>query len=85
MLFSLKDKKLYIGFTEDLKSRLSRHANGEVVATKFRRPLKLIHYQYFIDKEEAKKREVFLKSGFGRNQIKESLRKTLLNLGYKKL
>lgn len=82
VLFSLKDKKLYIGFTTDLKLRLSKHAKGEVIATKFRRPLKLIHYQYFIDKEEAKKQEVFLKSGYGRKQLKEALKRTLLMLGY---
>ena len=85
ILFSLKDKQLYIGFTTDLKSRLSEHAKGKVSATKYRRPLKLIHYQYFIDKEEAKKREVFLKSGFGRNQLKESLKRTLTQFGYNNL
>ena len=85
VLFSLKDKRLYIGFTTDLKSRLSEHAKGEVNSTKYRRPLKLIHYQYFTDREEAKKKEVFLKSGFGRDQLKESLKKTLTKLGYKSL
>ena len=85
VLFSLRDKRLYIGFTTNLKNRLSEHANGKVTATKYPKPPKLIHYQYFIDKEEAKKREVFLKSGFGRNQLKESLKKTLTKLGYKNL
>jgi len=76
-LFSLKDKKLYAGFTTDLKDRLSRHARGEVRSTVNRRPLKLIHYEYFVNEEDAKAREVFLKSGFGRNNLKQALKRTL--------
>lgn len=85
ILLSLKDKRFYIGFTSDLKNRLSEHAKGRVSSTKNRRPLKLIHYEYFIDKADAKAREVFLKSGFGRNQLKESLKRTLEKLGYNNL
>lgn len=82
ILFSLKDKRFYIGFTEDLKRRLTEHATGLVSSTKARRPLKLIHYEYFINKADAKTREVFLKSGFGRSQLKKSLKRTLAELGY---
>jgi len=64
---------------------LSEHAKGKVRSTKDRRPLKLIHYEYFIDKADAKAREVFLKSGFGRNQLKEALKRTLVKLGYNNL
>ncbi len=85
VLLSIKDKKFYIGFTSDLKNRLSEHAKGKVRSTKNRRPLKLIHYEYFIDKADAKAREVFLKSGFGRNQLKEALKRTLTALGYNNL
>lgn len=77
ILFSLKDKKLYTGFTTDLRNRLSEHANGLVRSTKDRRSLKLIHYEYFINEKDAKAREVFLKSGFGRNQLKLALKDTL--------
>lgn len=80
ILFSLKDNGLYIGFTTDLKNRLILHAKGEVTATKFRTPLKLIHYEYFINLEDAKAREKFLKSGFGRKQLKEALKRTLKNI-----
>lgn len=78
ILLSLKDNKLYTGFTTNLKNRLQQHAHGEVESTKDRRPLKLIHYEYFINKDDAKAREVFLKSGFGRNQMKQALKRTLL-------
>ena len=79
VLFSLKDKKLYIGYTLDLKKRLSEHAKGVSRATKYRRPLKLIHYEYFVNKEDAKAREIFLKSGFGRKQLNQSMKRTLQN------
>ncbi len=77
ILFSLKDKGLYIGFTTNLRSRLSYHARGEVRSTINRRPLKLIHYEYFINEEDAKSREIFLKSGFGRDNMKKALQRTL--------
>ena len=78
ILLSKRDDKLYIGYTNNLKRRLSQHARGEVSSTKNRRPLKLIHYEYFINEVDAKAREIFLKSGAGHTQIKDKLRKTLL-------
>jgi len=63
ILFSYKDKKLYTGYTTNLRNRLSQHARGEVRSTANRRPLKLIHYEYFINEGDAKACEVFLKSG----------------------
>lgn len=77
VLYSSQDDKFYTGFTKDLKNRLSRHARGEVKSTMNRRPLKLIHYEYFISEKDARAREVFLKSGFGRNQLKKALKRTL--------
>ncbi|MCL5438779.1 MAG: GIY-YIG nuclease family protein [Patescibacteria group bacterium] len=76
-LISLKDKKFYTGYTADLKDRLLRHARGEVSSTANRRPLKLVHYEYFINEKDAKAREVFLKSGFGRDNLKKALKRTL--------
>jgi putative endonuclease len=76
-LLSLKDHKFYTGFSTDLKNRLSQHARGDVESTKNRRPLKLIHYDYFTNEDDARAREVFLKSGFGRKQLKQALKNTL--------
>ncbi len=80
ILYSLKDKGFYIGFTANLKQRLIKHAKGEVTATKFRRPLKLIHYEYFTNKEDAMAREEYLKSGYGRKNLKEMLKRTIVDL-----
>jgi putative endonuclease len=80
ILFSTRDKKLYVGFTTNLKKRLQEHARGDVLSTKNRGYLKLIHYEYFIDKEDAEAREVFLKSGSGHAQIRQFLKRTLKSL-----
>jgi putative endonuclease len=77
ILQSLKDNHFYIGFTSDLKRRLTQHAKGLSASTKFHRPYKLIHYEYFIDEKDAKIREEFLKSGFGRREFKKALKNTL--------
>ncbi len=76
---SLKDKKFYTGFTENLKRRLKEHAVGGVKSTMLRRPLLLVHYEYFINKEDAKAREIFFKSGFGRKQLQAALKRTLVD------
>lgn len=76
-LYSLKDKKLYTGFTTSLKDRLGSHFKGEVTSTKHRRPLKLVLYECFVNQKDAKAREVFLKSGYGRANLKKSLQHTL--------
>ena len=77
ILLSKKDSKFYIGFTNNLKRRLTQHAKGEVSSTKNRRPLKLIHYEYFINEIDAKAREIFLKSGEGHKQLHAKLKRTL--------
>ena len=69
VLLSLEDGKLYIGWTDNLKSRIKEHNLGLAKATKFRRPLKLIYYEACLSKEKAIAREKALKTGFGRKYI----------------
>jgi len=74
ILFSEKDKNLYVGCTSDLTKRLKKHFSGAVKATFYRRPLTLIHTEHFSDKGEAFNRERFLKSLWGartKKKIKE--------------
>jgi putative endonuclease len=70
VLVSLKDNKLYIGYTDDIKDRLKMHNNGNVKATKNRLPFKLIYFEACLDKKKAIKREKYLKTGFGRGFLK---------------
>jgi putative endonuclease len=81
--FSFKDRKLYIGYTTNLDLRFTEHQSGRVTSTKDRRPLQRIYYEVFTNQNDAKSREVFLKSGFGRNELKKALKETLIELDYK--
>lgn len=77
VLRSQQDNKLYVGLTANLKKRLQEHARGDVGSTKRRRYLRLIHYEYFVNKEDAEAREIFLKSGYGHRQLEKILKRTL--------
>lgn len=83
ILISLTDRKLYIGYTPDLKERLKAHNNGYVKSTKYRRPLQLIHYEAFLSEEDALRREEYLKGGNGHLEMKVSLKNTFKKVGYK--
>ncbi|MCK5021765.1 MAG: GIY-YIG nuclease family protein [Candidatus Pacebacteria bacterium] len=81
ILFSKKDQKLYVGCTSNIEKRLERHNKGNIKATKHRKPLVLIHYEKFEDKEEAFNKERFLKSLWGarfKKQIKTKYLKQLI-------
>ncbi len=60
----------YIGCTDNLKDRITRHKNGHVPATKDRRPLSLKNYIAFTSKYAAFEFEKYLKSGSGRSFCK---------------
>jgi len=73
VLKSLKDGKLYIGFSENVEERTRAHNDGLVKATRTRRPLKLIYYEACEEKSDALNREKQLKTGFGRAYLKRRL------------
>ena len=80
ILYSKKDRKLYVGCTSNIEDRIKRHNSGNVDATKHRRPLDLIHTEIFNDKTTAFNRERFLKSLWGsreKHQIKNTYLKSL--------
>ena len=73
ILHSEKDGKLYIGFTNNISRRIEEHNLGRVPATKGRRPLVLVHLEDYLDRKQAAEREKFLKSGQGREFLKDFL------------
>ena len=73
VLKSAKDEHFYIGWTDDLKSRLDKHNKGLVQATKTRVPLKLVYFEACLSKEKAIQREKTLKTGFGRKYLKNRI------------
>jgi putative endonuclease len=74
VLKSEKDGKLYVGKTTDLVRRVKKHENGEVKATKGRRPLTLVFYEAFKNKTDAGGDELFFKTGYGREVLREKLK-----------
>ena len=70
LLLSEKDDKFYTGSTNDLKRRLYEHNSGNVASTKNRRPLKLIYYEACLNENDAKQREIYLKSGMGKKYLR---------------
>lgn len=56
----------YTGFTTDLKKRLVKHNNGEVLSTSKFKPWKIKNAFSFNDKQKALAFEKYLKSHSGR-------------------
>ncbi len=81
VLKSNKDKKLYTGFTTDLKLRIRQNQNGQVESTKYLRPLKLIHYEAYILEEDARRREKFLKTSDGKKFLNRQISSFLKSIG----
>ncbi len=77
ILLSIKDKNLYVGFTQNLERRLEEHNNNKNFSTKSRKPFKLIYYEALPTLEEAIVREKFYKSGRGHEVLYKILFKTL--------
>jgi putative endonuclease len=73
ILQSLKNNSLYVGYSSNLKKRFDEHNAGKSSSTRPFRPYKLIFYEAFTNRIDAKKREEYLKSGWGRRSIKKLL------------
>jgi putative endonuclease len=65
VLKSLKDGKLYTGYTCNLKNRLRDHNRGHTKSLRHRRSLKLVYFEEFGTKKEAIDRESFFKTPEG--------------------
>ena len=70
LLKSEKTSKVYKGSTADLQKRFYEHNSGKTPSTKLDRPWKLIYYEAFTDKRNARREELFLKGDKGRERIK---------------
>lgn len=78
ILQSFKNKSLYIGYTTDLKKRFKEHNDGKSLSTKPSKPYKLIFYEAFANRKDAKAREEYLKSGWGFKTIRKMLKNYFL-------
>ncbi|MEW6506856.1 MAG: GIY-YIG nuclease family protein [Bacteroidota bacterium] len=66
VLYSKSLSKRYVGSSSNINKRLSEHNSGKSKFTKGGIPGRLIYSEQFDTNSEARKREIFLKSGNGR-------------------
>lgn len=67
-ILSLKDRSVYVGFSEDLRRRLREHNEGLGKSTKAKRPYILVYYEAYKGKTQAMKREIELKKSWSKKE-----------------
>ncbi len=77
VLQSVKDENLYVGYTADLKRRLTEHNRGKNFSTKHSRPWEIIHFEGYRSEEDARRREKYLKTNQGARLLKRMLKEYL--------
>ena len=77
ILRSLKNHKLYLGSTSNLKSRIKSHNDGKNFATKPNIPYEIIYYSAFKDKNDAFECEKYFKTTAGLRRIHKMLENSL--------
>ena len=77
VLRSLSNEKLYTGQTENLERRIQEHNSGIglVHYTKGKGPWNLVFQEKFPTRSEAMAREKYLKTGAGRDFLKQVIDK----------
>jgi putative endonuclease len=78
-LESEKSDDLYFGFTKDLKRRLKEHNQKLNFSTKKHAPWRLIYYEACLNEEDAKRREIYLKTSTGRRMFRKRIIKYIIN------
>ncbi len=71
ILQSLRDKRTYVGYSNDFERRFREHNLGQSKSTKHRTPFILLFKEQYEDIKSAKARELWWKSGIGRKKLKE--------------
>lgn len=72
------DKSIYKGMTNDLLRRITEHMKGQGAEhTKKHKPVRLVYFEKCTSEENAHERELYLKSGSGREWLKNNMQKYL--------
>ncbi|TAL19153.1 GIY-YIG nuclease family protein [Patescibacteria group bacterium] len=76
VLVSLRDGRLYIGRTENLESRIKEHNAGKTWTTRRVLPVKLLFFEVFLSKDDAIRREKYLKTSKGKSTLRMMLQES---------
>jgi putative endonuclease len=74
ILISESDGNLYTGYTKNLRARFEQHNDGKVPSTKHRIPFTLIYFEGCAGRDDALRREKYLKTHYGKMFIKKRLK-----------
>ena len=74
ILQSDRDRKYYIGSTNNFDERLVKHNRGYSRYTKNKGPFRLVYKEEFKTRSDAKKREYYLKSLKSRKALEKIIR-----------
>ena len=69
--------RMYTGATNNLRKRFKQHNEGSSNWTKRNMPWTLVCYEACGNDEEARSRELYLKSGMGKRYLKNRLKRFL--------
>lgn len=71
ILRSQKSGELYKGLTNNLQRRIDEHNSNKNIGSRGKGPWELVYFEKCLNRIEARNREKFFKSGFGRELLKQ--------------
>lgn len=74
LLSSKSANKLYVGKSSDLRRRIEEHNTGQNMSTKAHRPWEVIFYEAYTNRDDANRREKYLKTTQGRQALRRMLK-----------
>jgi len=78
VLHNSETKANYIGYTGNLKERITQHNRGNTRTTRDRNIHTLIFYEAFKSKDDAMRREHYFKTTKGNSSLKQIIRESLI-------
>lgn len=73
VLESLRNGRFYTGSTDNLDKRLTEHNSGKSKYTRLTKPFKLVFFEKYHTRKEAVRRELYFKTGKGREELEKIL------------
>ena len=77
LLQSKLDNSFYIGYTKNIKKRLSEHNSGLNFSTKQSRPWEIVFFEGYLEEKDARRRERYLKTNQGSRLVKGMIKEYL--------